>query len=79
MPSNEGILMIQFQAVYLWRAFNFGFDLQITKTLPRRRTTLQSLERVLADFKDDKTFIIYRWFKKSGNYTHPASNCNSLW
>jgi hypothetical protein len=25
-----------------WRALKRGFDLQITKTLPRRRTTLQS-------------------------------------
>jgi hypothetical protein len=28
--------------VQRWRALNRGFDLQITKTLPRRRTTLQS-------------------------------------
>ena len=45
------------QRIYLWRALNFGFDLQITKTLPRRRTTLQSRLRNLADFKDDNTFM----------------------
>jgi hypothetical protein len=28
--------------VQRWRALKRGFDLQITKTLPRRRTTLQS-------------------------------------
>src|SRR6478735_2221624 len=40
-----------------WRALKRGFDLQITKTLPRRRTTLQSRWRVFADFREDRTFM----------------------
>gem|GEM_PF-4848550 len=38
------------------RALNLGFDLQITNTLPRRRTTLQSRCRVFAVLRDESTF-----------------------
>src|SRR5207342_1638784 len=40
-----------------WRALKRGLDLQITKTLPRRRTTLQSRWRVFADLRDERTFM----------------------
>src|SRR5690554_1964660 len=40
-----------------WRALKRGLLLQITKTLPRRRTTLQSRCRDLADFSEDSTFM----------------------
>jgi hypothetical protein len=39
-----------------WRALKRGLLLQITNTLPRRRTTLQSRCRCLADFKEESTF-----------------------
>src|SRR5690348_15456365 len=38
------------------RALKRGFDLQITNTLPRRRTTLQSRCRVFAVLRDESTF-----------------------
>src|SRR5690606_7930249 len=44
-------------AAQRWRAFSFGLLLQITNTLPRRRTTLQSRCRVLADLSEDRTFM----------------------
>ena len=40
-----------------WRALNRGFDLQITKTLPRRRTILQSRWRLFADLREERTFM----------------------
>ena len=40
-----------------WRALKRGLDLQITNTLPRRRTTLQSRWRDLADFSEERTFM----------------------
>src|SRR5690349_9985157 len=40
-----------------WRALKRGLDLQITKTLPRRRTTLQSRCRFFADLRDESTFM----------------------
>jgi hypothetical protein len=63
---------------YFWRAFNLGLDLQITNTLPRRRTTLQSRARVLADFNDDRTFIIYRSNSKCVDYTDIQTNFKKL-
>jgi len=39
-----------------WRALKRGLLLQITNTLPRRRTILQSRCRALADFKELSTF-----------------------
>src|SRR5690606_25346365 len=42
-----------------WRALKRGLLLQITKTLPRRRTTLQSRWRAFADFREDRTFMTY--------------------
>src|SRR5688572_32609667 len=44
-----------------WRALKRVFDLQITKTLPRRRTTLQSRWRGCADLRDDRTFMGIPW------------------
>ncbi len=44
-------------AVQRWRALNRGFDLQITKTLPRRRTILQSRWRLFADLREERTFM----------------------
>lgn len=40
-----------------WRALKRGFVLQITNTLPRRRTTLQSRWRFFADLSEDNTFM----------------------
>lgn len=70
--------MFRPKLIYFWRAFNLGLDLQITNTLPRRRTTLQSRARVLADFNDDRTFIIYRSNSKCVDYTDIRLNCKSI-
>lgn len=78
MPSAEGIFDLFRPKLYFWRAFNLGLDLQITNTLPRRRTTLQSRARVLADFNDDRTFIIYRSNSKCVDYTDIQPNCKTL-
>src|SRR5690242_16154206 len=40
-----------------WRALKRGLLLQITKTLPRRRTILQSRWRCLADLREESTFM----------------------
>jgi hypothetical protein len=40
-----------------WRALKRGLLLQITNTLPRRRTILQSRWRCLADFSEESTFM----------------------
>jgi hypothetical protein len=44
-----------------WRALKRGLLLQITNTLPRRRTTLQSRCRCLAVFKEESTFTAGSW------------------
>jgi hypothetical protein len=44
-------------AIQRWRALKRGFFLQMTKTLPRRRTTLQSRCRVFADLREESTFM----------------------
>ena len=53
-----------------WRALKRGLLLQITNTLPRRRTTLQSRCRCLADFREESTFTagssVDMWLKQSG-------------
>ena len=52
--SGPGVNLFRVQRC---RALKRGLLLQITKTLPRRRTILQSRCRDLADFNEDRTFI----------------------
>lgn len=55
-----------------WRALKRGLDLQITKTLPRRRTTLQSRWRAFADFREDRTYDEPLMAKQNGEQRSPA-------
>src|SRR5690348_15880803 len=64
-------------AHYLWRALKRELLLQITNTLPRRRTTLQSRCRCFADFRDESTFTA-----DSSIEVRPGSACHgwrALW
>ena len=57
-----------------WRALKRGLLLQITKTLPRRRTILQSRWRCLADLSEESTFMAA--FVDYG--MEAAADCNVL-
>src|SRR5690348_2128321 len=65
------------QEIQRWRALKRGLLLQITNTLPRRRTTLQSRCRCFADFRDESTFTA-----DSSIEVRPGSACHgwrALW
>jgi len=41
-----------------WRALNFGFDLQMTYTVPLRLTTWQSAWRRFEEASEERTFMV---------------------
>src|SRR5690606_36593572 len=68
-----------------WRALKRGLDLQITKTLPRRRTTLQSRWRAFADLREDRTFMMEPrkrlgcdWRNEAAHYSGMAAAASSV-
>jgi len=73
--ARGGLRCLYFGAVQRWRALKRGLLLQITNTLPRRRTTLQSRCRCLADLSEDKTFMAV--FRSSHN-NNSAAHCIPL-
>ncbi len=72
-PLAAAFLVIRETTAQRCRALKRGLLLQITNTLPRRRTTLQSRCRVLADFRDESTFTADSLDEPGGNKARKCS------